>query len=112
MPASAVAITLDPEQVACPKCGGRTWDNRLTKRNPKAPDFKCRDRSCDGVVWPPRGAAPAADAPPPEPPPAEDAPQARRGRKARAAEPAAVSETVTFDAGPLGGAADEDDLPF
>jgi hypothetical protein len=37
---------------------------------------------------------------------------AKRGRKARAAEPAAVSETVTFDAGPLGGAADEDDLPF
>jgi hypothetical protein len=30
------------------------WDNRATKRNPKAPDFKCRDRSCDGVVWPPR----------------------------------------------------------
>ena len=36
----------------CPKCGGRTWDNRLTKRNPKAPDYKCRDRSCDGVIWP------------------------------------------------------------
>ena len=31
------------------------WDNRLTKRNPKAPDFKCRDRSCDGVIWPQKG---------------------------------------------------------
>lgn len=41
-------------EVACPKCGGRTWDNRLTKRNPKAPDFKCRDRSCDGAIWPER----------------------------------------------------------
>jgi len=30
------------------------WDNRLTKRNPKAPDYKCRDRSCDGVIWPPK----------------------------------------------------------
>jgi hypothetical protein len=30
------------------------WDNRLGKRNPKAPDFKCRDRDCDGVVWPPK----------------------------------------------------------
>jgi hypothetical protein len=30
------------------------WDNRLSKRNPKAPDFKCRNRSCDGVLWPPR----------------------------------------------------------
>ena len=43
----------------CPKCGGRMWDNRIGKRNPRAPDFKCRDRSCDGVVWPPR-AAPGA----------------------------------------------------
>jgi hypothetical protein len=39
----------------CPTCGGRMWDNRLTKRNPKAPDYKCRDRSCDGVIWPPKG---------------------------------------------------------
>lgn len=38
--------------VMCPKCEGPMWDNRLTKRNPKAPDFKCRDRSCDGVYWP------------------------------------------------------------
>ena len=36
----------------CPKCSGRMWDNRATKRNPRAPDFKCRDRSCDGVLWP------------------------------------------------------------
>lgn len=42
------------DEPSCPKCGGRVWDNRLTKRNPKAPDFKCRDRSCDGVIWPAR----------------------------------------------------------
>src|SRR5215203_1374484 len=47
------ALTSDEQ--SCPKCGGRTWDNRLTKRNPKAPDYKCRDRSCDGVIWPPKG---------------------------------------------------------
>ncbi len=47
---SRPALALDEEQ--CPKCGGRMWDNRLTKRNPRAPDFKCRDRSCDGVIWP------------------------------------------------------------
>ena len=41
----------------CPKCGGRMWDNRVGKRNPKAPDFKCRDRSCDGVIWPPKAGA-------------------------------------------------------
>jgi hypothetical protein len=52
----------------CPKCGGRMWDNRATKRNPRAPDYKCRDRSCDGVMWPGRGGkdeeviAPAAQA--------------------------------------------------
>jgi hypothetical protein len=39
------------DEETCPKCGGRMWDNRLTKRNPRAPDFRCRDRSCDGVVW-------------------------------------------------------------
>ena len=59
---------------ACPKCGGRMWDNRQSKRNPKAPDFRCRDRSCDGRLWPgqhkaatpiltprARGAAPAGE---------------------------------------------------
>ena len=48
----------------CPKCQGEMWDNRVGKKNPKAPDFKCKDRSCDGVVWPPRDAAakPAAPA--------------------------------------------------
>ena len=50
----------------CPKCGGRMWDNRIGKRNPRAPDFKCRDRSCDGVVWPARPAA--GDAPAETPP--------------------------------------------
>lgn len=37
---------------SCPTCGGRMWDNRASKRNPRAPDFKCRDRSCEGVLWP------------------------------------------------------------
>ena len=42
--------------------------------NPKAPDFKCRDKSCQGVIWKygekPRGPVPQTrgpllDAPPP-----------------------------------------------
>lgn len=53
-PADEHDHAIGEEQVACPKCGGKMWDNRLSKRNPKAPDFKCRDRSCDGVIWPPR----------------------------------------------------------
>lgn len=48
-----------PPDVICPKCQGPTWDNRLTKRNPKQPDFKCKDKSCDGVIWPPRNGQPA-----------------------------------------------------
>jgi hypothetical protein len=44
--------TGDGKDARCPKCGSEMWDNRLTKRNPRAPDFKCRDRTCDGVMWP------------------------------------------------------------
>lgn len=63
---AAVEKALDVVSTDCPKCGGPTWDNRVGKKNPKAPDFKCRDRACDGVIWPPkeakaatRGSAPA-----------------------------------------------------
>ncbi|PYO45695.1 MAG: hypothetical protein DMD72_14585, partial [Gemmatimonadetes bacterium] len=38
------------------------WDNRLTKRNPRAPDYKCQNRSCDGVIWPGKGAPTNTDA--------------------------------------------------
>ena len=38
----------------CPKCAGQMWDNRASKRNPKAPDYKCKTDGCDGIVWPPR----------------------------------------------------------
>lgn len=40
---------------ACPTCAGAMWDNRVGKKNPKSPDFKCKNSSCDGVIWPPRG---------------------------------------------------------
>ena len=58
----------------CPVCGGRMWDNRATKRNPRAPDFKCRDRSCDGVVWPPKTgvSAPQGNGMKPAPEPARE----------------------------------------
>jgi hypothetical protein len=57
-PVSQATGPLASDEPSCPKCGGRMWDNRLTKRNPKAPDYKCRDRSCDGVIWPAKGAKP------------------------------------------------------
>ncbi len=40
----------------CPDCGGEMWDNRPKKASgqfkPTAPDFKCKDESCGGVIWP------------------------------------------------------------
>lgn len=50
-PMSAPSRT-ESDASSCPKCGGPMWDNRSTKRNPRAPDYKCQNRSCDGVVWP------------------------------------------------------------
>lgn len=56
----------------CPRCNGPTWDNRETKKNPKAPDYKCKEengecrwqKTKDGwepsdfptAVWIPKGA--------------------------------------------------------
>ena len=82
--AAAALARADAEVPSCPKCGGRMWDNRLTKRNPKAPDFKCRDRACDGVVWPPKGASrqsaePKSDAQPLVPEYGEDLAGASHG---------------------------------
>jgi|SoiMethySBSTD1v2_1073268.scaffolds.fasta_scaffold121764_2 hypothetical protein len=75
---------------SCPKCGGRMWDNRLSKRNPKAPDYKCRDRSCDGVIWPPRSTGATA--------------------AGRDAAPDATPSVDQLDSSPLGLSAD--DIPF
>jgi hypothetical protein len=49
-------------EIVCPVCGGPVWDNRESKRNPKAPDYKCRDKNCDGVIWPERSATRTAPA--------------------------------------------------
>lgn len=49
----------------CPVCNGEMWDNRAKKTNPKAPDFKCKDKACTGVIWPPKrknGTAPTPQA--------------------------------------------------
>jgi hypothetical protein len=78
---------------SCPKCGGRMWDNRMSKRNPKAPDFKCRDRSCDGVIWPPRQAT-----------------AARGTGTTGGATAAAPAAEPTLDASPLGMSVN--DIPF
>lgn len=36
----------------CPKCGGDMWDNIDTKKNPKAPDYACKDKQgCGAGIW-------------------------------------------------------------
>ena len=41
----------------CPKCGStEMWDNtEKVKGGWKGPLYKCKQRDCEGVVWPPRG---------------------------------------------------------
>lgn len=36
----------------CPACGeSDMWDNRENKKNPRGPDLKCKDKSCDHAIW-------------------------------------------------------------
>lgn len=81
----------------CPKCGGRMWDNRLSKRNPKAPDFKCRDRSCDGVIWPAREASAESATEPRTGPSRPDSPEQGESRAPRAR----AKRAGGSDSGPL-----------
>lgn len=61
---------------ACPKCGGPMTNQRETKRNPRAPDFRCRNRSCDGVIWPANSNEAAASLRPSKPTSTHQAPAA------------------------------------
>lgn len=51
--------TPESDSQKCPICEGEMWDNRPKKKSGEfkksAPDFKCKDKDCDGAVWPPRG---------------------------------------------------------
>lgn len=95
--AHAANTLTDVDAVSCPKCGGRMWDNRLTKRNPKAPDYKCRDRTCDGVVWPPKsGQQPSAASADAEAPVEEVTEKKPTARKSRAAATTAATDEIPF----------------
>jgi len=91
----------------CPICGGAMWDDRTSKRNPRAPDFKCRNKprerggpGCEGVIWPARDGSPS---PYPAPAPRRSAPPA-----APLADDRPRDGPPVWDAPPL----DDDDLPF
>lgn len=69
-----VATTQPDGKPSCPQCGGGMWDNTRErdggpKKNPRAPDYKCRDKECGGVIWPPKGQKRAEASPMPEGPP-------------------------------------------
>jgi len=36
----------NPNDPKCPVCGKDMWDNQEGKKNPKQPDFKCKDENC------------------------------------------------------------------
>lgn len=78
------------------------WDDRATKRNPRAPDFKCKNKprvrggpGCEGVIWPPRDGMPRS----------YDTP-------ARPARPAPPRDEVPPPDDRDAPAFDDDDLPF
>lgn len=37
--------------VTCKFCEGPCWDNTRNKKNPKGPDYKCKDTDCGGAAW-------------------------------------------------------------
>lgn len=40
------------QDYTCPQCeSSGVWDNRQSKRNPNAPDWKCKDKGCDWALW-------------------------------------------------------------
>lgn len=39
------------DMIDCPVCDGPMWDNRVDKKNPKGPDLKCKDKTCDHAIW-------------------------------------------------------------
>lgn len=39
-------MPINAADVRCPKCQGPVWDERPNKKNPKGPDFKCKDQNC------------------------------------------------------------------
>ena len=39
-------IQFNPDAPFCPRCGGQMYDNRKTKKNYAAPDFRCKNSQC------------------------------------------------------------------
>jgi len=104
-------IDLTSPVPSCQKCNGPMWDNRRDKKNPRAPDFKCKkqggDPNCDGAKWlekktggapPPQTqtSRPAQNEPPPE--------RTDEGTTAAPPQRAAAPPAANPTAAPSGGA--------
>lgn len=54
----------------CPVCNGPMWSNVAKKASGEfkstAPDYKCKDKNCEGVIWPEKDDDTASH--PPKPP--------------------------------------------
>jgi hypothetical protein len=105
-----------PDDPACPVCGGKMWDDRSSKRNPRAPDFKCRNKpkaqgapGCPGVIWPPRDGERRPAAPRDTAPRRSGSPASRASAPPAPKPPAAVEREFGDDEAP---GFEDDDLPF
>lgn len=49
--------TIEGPITECPECGAEVWDNRGKKKNPKGPDFKCKQNT-EHAFWLPKQAFP------------------------------------------------------
>ena len=41
-----MTTTYAPDTIRCPRCQSKMFDNRLDKKNPEGPDFRCSQKSC------------------------------------------------------------------
>jgi hypothetical protein len=100
------------------------WDDRASKRNPRAPDFKCRNKpkvmggpGCPGIIWPPRdgeqraGTPARAGAAPSRGPAGGAAPRPGAPSRPSAPPPPTPAREFSDDEVPEFGG-DDDDLPF
>ena len=102
-------LLADPKTAMCPICGERGfWDNREGKKNPKSPDYKCRNKECPGAtplkgknpyaVWLPEGYPVTPATPSKRLTGPSDGPPAIHAESGVPESPEGVSEAFTPDA--------------
>lgn len=49
---TTISLPARPTTPPCPRCGGRTFDNRRAKRSARAADYLCESAHCGAAIWP------------------------------------------------------------